>query len=90
MSQIKTATKAEQQHEAEMKVRLRDVSVDKPFFPLLVLLVVIFLEKRKPRSTLSFSVAPPSIFLTSFFFGLFQVVERYLEAFTLSTNWEPA
>lgn len=29
MSQIKTATKAEHHHEAQMKVNLRDVSVDK-------------------------------------------------------------
>lgn len=71
-SQIKTATEAGQPYEVEMKVNLRDFSVDKknPSF-LLVLLVILFLEQHKLRSTLSFSVTSPSNFLTSNF-GLFQ------------------
>lgn len=60
-SQIKTAMEAEQPYEAEMKVDLRDVSVDKNPSFLLVLLVVLFLEQHKLRSTLSFSVTSLSI-----------------------------
>lgn len=60
-SQIKTAMEAEQPYEAEMKVNLRDVSVDKNPSFLLVLLVVLFLEQHKLRSTLSFSVTSLSI-----------------------------
>lgn len=68
-----------------MKVNLRDVSVDKT---LLVLLVVLFLEQHKLRSTLSFQPHPLPSF--NIYFWLVSVVEQYREAFTSFTNWEPA